>query len=61
MKRFYILFDSHRKQYAVCTADGSTVAHASMIRGGLFRLMNGICEVQASGFSIDGDVLTFVS
>ena len=37
------------------------VALAAIVRGGLFRLMNGVCEVHASGFSVDGDVLTFMS
>jgi hypothetical protein len=34
--------------------------HTTGSRGGLFRLMNGVCEVHASGFSLDGDVLTFM-
>jgi hypothetical protein len=60
VKCFYVCWLADRKHYAVCDADGTPLAHAAIVRGGLFRLMNGVCEVHASGFSLDGDVLTFM-
>ncbi len=61
MKRFYVCWLADRKHYVVCDANGASLAHAAIVRGNLFRLTNGVCEVHASGFSLDGDVLTFMS
>ena len=49
-----------QEHYVVCEVNGTPLAHAAIVRGNLFRLTNGVCEVHASGFSVDGDVLTFM-
>jgi hypothetical protein len=47
-----------QQHYVVYGTNGTPLAHAAIVRGNLFRLTNGVCEVHASGFSVDGDVLT---
>ena len=49
-----------QEHYVVCEVNGTPLAHAAIVRGNLFRLTNGVCEVHASGFSVEGDVLTFM-
>ena len=61
MKCFYVCWLADQEHYVVCEPNGTPLAHAAIVRGNLFRLTNGVCEVHASGFSLDGDVLTFLS
>ena len=58
MKRFYVCWLADQEHYVVCEPNGTPLAQAAIVRGNLFRLTNGACEVHASGFSLDGDVLT---
>ena len=60
MKCFYVCWLVDQEHYVVCEPNGTPLAHAAIVRGNLFRLTNGVCEVHASGFSVDGDVLTFM-
>ena len=61
MKCFYVCWLADQEHDVVREANGTPLAHAAIVRGHLFRLTNGVCEVHASGFSLDGDVLTFMS
>ena len=61
MKCFYVCWLANQEHDVVCEANGTPLAHAAIFRGHLFRLTNGVCDVHASGFSVEGDVFTFMS